>query len=60
MKRTITIEVEIDTPFANAEQERYVLATIEDALEPDIWFSMLANRDTAPQKMMRANARFTK
>lgn len=33
MKRTIEIEVEIDTPFVDAEQERYVLATIEEALD---------------------------
>lgn len=59
MRRTITIDVEIDRPYENAEQERYVLATIEEALtEQAIWFDLLCNEASAPQKFKSANARF--
>jgi hypothetical protein len=56
-KLQIIIDVEIDQPFANAEQERYVLATIEDALDTHVWFDLLANEAVAPQKFSDARAR---
>lgn len=60
MKRVIKIEIEVDRPFDNAEQERYVLASIESALEGEIWHDMLANEATAPQRFSKVSAHFTK
>ena len=61
MKRVIQIEVDIDRPYESAEQERYVLATIEEALvDLAIWHGLLANEESAPQQFMSANARFVR
>lgn len=59
MKRRIVIDIEQDVPFADAAQEQYVLSTIEDALDTEIWFDMLANEAVAPQRFSKACAHFT-
>lgn len=56
MKRQIIIDVEVGA-FDNAEQERYVLATIEDAFG-EAWFDWLANEEIAPQQFTNVRARF--
>ena len=61
MKRTIEIDVEVDKPFENAEQERYVLASIEEAMQEDgVWFDLLCDEKVAPQSFSNVRARFTK
>ena len=58
MKRQIVIDVEFDRPFDTAEQERYFLASIEEAMETEIWFDMLASEDMAPQQAKDVRASF--
>lgn len=59
MKRKIEIEVEIDRPFDDAEQERFMLASLEEALtETAIWHDFICNEAVAPQKFSNVKARF--
>lgn len=58
MKMRIVVDVEIDRPFEGAEQERYFLATLEEAISTEVWHDLLANEKEAPQRVTCANARF--
>jgi hypothetical protein len=57
VRLTITLDMDIDTPFTTAEQQRYFLASIEEALESEAWHELLANQEVAPQQPKNVRAR---
>lgn len=61
MKLRIIVDLDVDRPFESAEQERIVLASLEEALqETAIWHELLCDPTRAPQCFDNVRARFTK
>lgn len=53
--RTFIVEVCFDKPPKNADQERYIRASLEDGIGV-CWHDYMANVETAPQKPVRVTA----
>lgn len=52
--RTFIVEVCFDKPPTDAEQERYIRASLEEI--GLFWHDCMANEATAPQKIVRVKA----
>lgn len=56
-KVTFLVEIDFDRAFMNAEQERYIMASIEESL-PLVWHDYMVNEDVAPQQPSNVSVRW--
>lgn len=56
-KVTLLVEVNFDRAFESAEQQRYVMASIEEAL-PLVWHDYMVNEEVAPQQPSNVSVRW--